>query len=146
MPGRAGHYQRGSNISRKSRMTGSTGLTAFDGKKYLSLETFRQSGQAVRTPVWFATADSVTLYDYTTADSGKAKRIRRNGSVRIAPCDAKGKITGDWITARAALVTGQEFDRGMVLLNRKYWPLKQLMDVAVRLFGRHQRAMIAISL
>ncbi len=122
------------------------GMTAFDGKKYLSLETFRQSGKAVRTPVWFAVADAGTLYVYTTAESGKAKRIRRNGTVRIAPCDARGKIIGDWIDARAALVTGQEFDRGMGLLNRKYWPLKRLMDLGVRLFGRHQRVMIAISL
>ena len=127
-------------------MTGPDGLTAFDGKKYLSLETFRQSGKAVRTPVWFAAADGGTLYVYTTAESGKAKRIRRNGTVRIAPCDARGKITGHWIDARAALVTGQEFDRGMRLLNRKYWPLKRLMDWGVRLFGRHQRVMIAISL
>lgn len=126
-------------------MTGPDGLTAFDGRKYLSLETFRQSGQAVRTPVWFAAADAGTLYVYTTADSGKAKRIRRNGSVRIAPCDARGNNTGDWIDARAVLVTGQAFDRGMGLLNRKYWPLKWLMDVGVRLFGRHQRVMIAIS-
>jgi PPOX class probable F420-dependent enzyme len=136
----------GGTISTGGRMTEPSGLKAFDGKKYLSLETFRQSGKGVSTPVWFAAADAGTLYAYTTADSGKAKRIRRNGSVRIAPCDARGNIMGDWVAARAALVTGQEFDRGMELLNRKYWPLKQLMDLGVRLFGRHRRVMIAISL
>lgn len=127
-------------------MIGTTGLSAFDGKKYLNLETYRQNGKAVRTPVWFAAADASQLYVYTTAESGKAKRLRRTGTVRIAPCDARGTVTGDWIPAHATLVAGQEFDRGMRLLNRKYWPLKQLMDLSVRLFGRHQRVMIRIVL
>ena len=55
------------------------GLDAFDGKKYLNLETYRRNGNGVRTPVWFAAAPEggggQKLYVYTTADSGKAKRI-----------------------------------------------------------------------
>lgn len=119
-------------------------FSSLDGRKYLSLETYRKSGKGVRTPVWFATSDGSVLYVYSTADSGKAKRIRRSGVVRIAPCDARGNITGDWIAAQATLVTGSEFDRGMQLLNRKYWPLKRMMDLVVSIFGRHQRVMIAI--
>ena len=94
-------------------------------KKYLSLETYRKSGTSVRTPVWFAApsagssdADTSKLYVYTTADSGKAKRIRRTAAVKIAACDARGKVTGSWIDARAEIVTGEEFGRGMRLLNR----------------------------
>jgi PPOX class probable F420-dependent enzyme len=84
-------------------------LAAFDGQKYLSLETYRKNGEAVRTPVWFATAGGPTLYVYTTADSGKVKRLRRSGEVRIAPCDARGRVTGAWSTARAAIVDGDAF-------------------------------------
>ena len=124
------------------------GLRALDGKKYLSLETFRKSGAGVRTPVWFAAAPIeagvLKLYVYTTGDSGKAKRLRRNGAVRIAPCDARGKVTGPWIDARAAIVGEDEFKRGMRLLNRKYWPLKQILDLSVLLFPRHRRVMILI--
>ena len=29
-------------------------FAAFEGQKYLSLETFRKSGEGVRTPIWFA--------------------------------------------------------------------------------------------
>jgi len=119
------------------------GLVDFDGKKYLSLETYRRNGAGVRTPVWFA-ADGSRLYAYTTADSGKAKRIRWSGLAKIAPCDAKGTVTGDWTEVRASIVGGAAFDRGMQLLNRKYWPLKSMMDVFVSLFPRHQRVMIAI--
>jgi uncharacterized protein len=121
-------------------------LNAFDGKRYLNLETYRKTGQGVRTPVWFAAvpneAGSPKLYVYSTADSGKAKRIRRTGVVKIAPCDARGRVTGSWIAAHATIVGREEFDRGMRLLNRKYRPWKQILD----LFARHERVMFAIRL
>ena len=119
-------------------------LDAFDGKRYLNLETYRQSGRGVRTPVWFAAAPVEAgcpkLYVYSTAASGKAKRIRRTGVVKIAPCDARGQVTGSWIAAHATIVGADEFERGMRLLNRKYWPWKQILN----LFGRHERVVIAI--
>jgi PPOX class probable F420-dependent enzyme len=119
-------------------------LNVFDGKRYLSLETYRKTGRGVRTPVWFAAAAAEAggpkLYVYSTADSGKAKRIRRTGVVKIAPCDARGRVTGSWIAAHATIVGREEFDRGMRLLNRKYRPWKQILD----LFARHERVMFAI--
>lgn len=115
----------------------------FDGAKYLSLETFRKSGQGVRTPVWFADAPDA-LYVYTTAASGKAKRIRRDGYVKIAPCDARGKVTGDWRDASATIVGPDEFATGMRLLNRKYRPWKQILDLSVLLLRRHERIVLAI--
>jgi PPOX class probable F420-dependent enzyme len=125
-------------------MNSSTGLDIFQGKRYLNLETYRKTGKGVRTPVWFAAGSAEPagpkLYVYSTADSGKAKRIRRTGVVRIAPCDARGRVTGAWIAAHAAIVRGDEFERGMQLLNRKYWPWKRLLD----LFARHERVMFAI--
>jgi PPOX class probable F420-dependent enzyme len=110
-------------------------FAAFAGRKYLNLETLRKNGQAVRTPVWFAADDSSpaaaasqALFVYTIGVSGKIKRIRNNSSVRIAPCDMRGGLLGDWISARAEIVTGNEAARGMRLLNRKYLPWKQFLD------------------
>jgi uncharacterized protein len=124
------------------------GLDEFSGKKYLNLETYRKNGVGVRTPVWVAAAPEEvggpTIYVYSTADSGKAKRIRRTATVKIAPCDARGKATGSWVEAIAKIVGGEEFDRGMRLLDRKYWPIKQLLNLSTRLFTRHQRVVIAI--
>ena len=119
-------------------------LAPFDNQKYLSLETFRRNGVGVPTPVWFASdAGTSTLYVYTTADAGKAKRIRANGTVRIAPCDARGKISGAWIDARATIADGREFDLGMRLLGQKY-SLKWLLDVSARLFRPRPRVVFAI--
>ncbi len=126
-------------------------LAAFGGKKYLNLETYRKSGKGVRTPVWFAIAPasalgvgSSKLYVYTTADSGKAKRIRHTSVVKIAPCDARGHVTGKWIEARAEIVSGEEFGRGMRLINRKYRPLKQILDLSALLFRRPERIVLVI--
>ena len=115
--------------------------------KYVSLESFRTNGQGVRTPVWFA-ADPVdaapkTLYIYSTADSGKAKRIRRNSRVRIAPCDMRGHLLGDWIEARAEIVGGEEARRGIRLLKTKYKPWKQLLDFFSR-FNRRGHVVFAV--
>ena len=129
-------------------MNAAVGLEALAGKRYLSLETYRKSGKGVRTPVWFAAepehASGPMLYVYTTADSGKTKRIRRTSVVRIAPCDARGKITGSWIAARAEIVGAQGFARGMQLLDRKYWPWKQILNLSTMLFPRHERVVIVI--
>ena len=59
------------------------GFEAFAGHKYLNLETFKKSGEGVKTPVWFAPDPSVRLdsrdaklYVYTLGVSGKVKRMR----------------------------------------------------------------------
>jgi PPOX class probable F420-dependent enzyme len=128
-------------------MEASASFASFQGHKYLNLETLRKNGQAVRTPVWFA-AEPVagvpqTLYVYSTADSGKAKRIRNNSSVRVAPCDARGNLRGEWIEARATIVAGEEAQRGMSLLNKKYFPWKQLLAFFAS-FSRQARVVFAI--
>jgi uncharacterized protein len=119
----------------------------FERHKYLSLESFRKSGQGVRTPVWFA-GDPATgvpqkLYVYSEADSGKAKRIPNNPRVRIAPCDMRGRVRGDWVEARAEVVTGAQADYGVRLLNNKYFPWKQLLDFFSR-FKRRGHVVFAI--
>lgn len=75
----------------------------FQKQEYLNLETFRKNGQGVKTPVWFA-QEGDALYVWTQADSGKAKRIRRETpvSVNIAPCKPDGSLLGEWVPARAS--------------------------------------------
>jgi PPOX class probable F420-dependent enzyme len=122
-------------------------FASLQGHKYINLETFRKNGQSVRTPVWFAGEPQQgapeKLYVYSTADSGKAKRIRNNPHVRVAPCDVRGKLLGDWIDARAEIVTGEEAQHGMQLLNKKYFPWKQLLDL-FSFFSRNKRVVFLI--
>jgi uncharacterized protein len=129
----------------------SEALSALRDAKYLCLESYRRGGAGVRTPVWFAassedfaSSDVRKLYVYTIADSGKAKRIRRHASVKIAACDLRGRLTAPWTDARAEVVTGEEAERGMRLLDRKYFPWKQILNISAMLFRRRERVVLAI--
>jgi|SRR5215469_8497883 len=115
----------------------------FSDAKYLSLETFRKTGVGVRTPVWFASDPGSSgvkarLYVYTLPDSGKVKRIRNNPKVRVAPCNMRGDLRGDWIDAQARLCAGDEAIRGQKLLVEKYGLAKRIGDFFSRLRGRTQ--------
>jgi PPOX class probable F420-dependent enzyme len=123
---------------------------AFEGQRYLSLETFRKSGQGVRTPVWFAVGPAdpsgtgaPVLYVYTIGNSGKAKRIRNNPLARIAPCDMRGNVKGEWVDVTVTILPGEEASHGMNLINRKYVPWKQLLDFFAMLRW-HDRIVFAI--
>ena len=126
------------------------GFAAFAGHKYLNLETFKKSGDGVKTPVWFAAdpsasldANDAKLYVYTIGVSGKVKRVRNNPHVKIAPCNMSGKVLGEWVEARAEIISGEEAVRGMQLLNKKYFPWKQLLAAFASL-SRRERIVFAI--
>jgi hypothetical protein len=125
-------------------MTDSDKLKRFAGEKYISLESFRRSGQGVATPVWFVESGGA-LYIYSLANAGKVKRIRNNPRVRIAPCTLRGRVTGEWIEAEARIVEGKEDQLGHALLRQKYGWSKKIGDLFSRLRKR-QRAVIAIHL
>ncbi len=95
-------------------------LKQFEGKSFLNLETFRKNGVGVKTPVWFTQNDG-TLYVRTIAGSGKVKRIKNSGEVKIAPCEANGTPIGEWVHAHAVEVTDPESaDMVRRLLEKKY--------------------------
>lgn len=126
------------------------GFAAFRDHKYISLETFKKSGEGVKTPVWFAadpavdiSGDGARLYIYTIGNTGKVKRIRNNGRVRIAPCTIKGLPLGEPVDAKAEIVTGEVASQAMKLLNKKYFPLKQILGFFA-LFSRRERIVMAI--
>jgi uncharacterized protein len=121
----------------------------FAGQKYLNLETFKKNGTGVKTPVWFAADPSVSLdsndaklYVYTIGVSGKVKRIRNNPRVKIAPCDMRGKVLGEWVEARAEIVSGEEDARGTELLKKKYFPWKQLLDFFAKFRARNHTVFV----
>ena len=90
------------------------------GRKYMLLTTFRKSGVAVPTPVWFGEDDD-NLYIMTRSDSGKFKRIRNNPGVRVAPCTVRGKVTGPEFSALARILPPEAWPRARQTIHRKYW-------------------------
>jgi PPOX class probable F420-dependent enzyme len=89
-------------------------------QKYISLKTFRKNGVAVPTPVWFG-EEAGKLYVMTRHDMGKAKRIRNNPQVTVAPCTIRGKVTGPEFPARARILPPEEHASARQTINRRYW-------------------------
>ncbi|MFV9506719.1 MAG: PPOX class F420-dependent oxidoreductase [Oscillochloridaceae bacterium umkhey_bin13] len=98
-------------------MTGPAIFPELAGQQYVSLNTFRKSGEAVATPVWFA-VEGDRLFIVTQDDSGKVKRIRNNPRVTMTPSDAQGKLvsgasTVEGLAVITPLVAGERGDRAL---------------------------------
>ncbi len=89
-------------------------------QRYISLATYRKSGVAVYTPIWFAEENN-KLYFMTNSKLGKVKRIRNNPQVKMAPCTIRGKITGPEFAAIARILGREESERVRQLIKAKYW-------------------------
>jgi uncharacterized protein len=60
-------------------------------ERFVSLSTFKRSGEAVPTPVWVL-PDGLALVVSTPAAAGKLKRIRNDPRVTLQPCDRRGNV------------------------------------------------------
>lgn len=114
---------------------------------YVSLATFRRDGRAVKTAVWIAERGG-KLYVFTEAKAGKVKRLRNDAHVRLAPCNVRGVLRGDWTEGSARIVDDAETEAiAYEALGRKYGWQMWLANFASRLAGRIDgRAVLEISL
>ena len=115
--------------------------------RYVSLMTYRKSGATVATPVWIARAGE-RYYVFSEGKAGKIKRLRNNASVRLADCDIRGRVRGDWIDGRAHVTKdGDRIADAYAALRRKYGWSMRIGDMLSKLTGRFdRRAMIEIEL
>ncbi|WP_432832512.1 PPOX class F420-dependent oxidoreductase [Dactylosporangium sp. CA-092794] len=88
-------------------------------EQYLLVTTFRRDGTPVPTPVW-AVRDGDALMVWTVGDSGKVKRIRRDGAVTVAACNVRGVPKGEAVPARATLLGPEGGAAARELIKRKY--------------------------
>ncbi|MGW2558325.1 PPOX class F420-dependent oxidoreductase [Streptomyces sp. NPDC001514] len=107
----------------------STPLTALSKQWAVLLTTHKRDGTGVGTPVNIA-VEGDHAYVRTYATSGKAKRLRRDQEVEIAPADPRGRPTGPETRARMRLLDqdSEESRHAAKLLDRKY-PITQRMLV-----------------
>lgn len=94
-------------------------FSALVSEAFIVLTTYRASGEAVPTTVWFA-ADGDTLYVTTGARSGKARRIAANSQVLVAASDQIGNVHGPASAASARFAAGNEAARADEVLAAKY--------------------------
>jgi len=117
-----------------------------DRHRYVSLATFRRNGTPVATPVWFAATDG-KLYVFTAGEAGKVKRLRHSSRARVAPCDSRGGLCGEWQDATVRMVTDATvIARAEAAVRRKYGWQSVMLDLFSRLSGRFKhRAWIEIA-
>ena len=68
-------------------------FSALGDESFVSLTTFRRSGEAVSVPVWIG-RDGDALTVTTPATSGKVKRLRADPRVELRPCSRRGTVDG----------------------------------------------------
>ncbi len=116
-------------------------------ERYVSLVTFRRSGAEVATPVWIA-RDGTCYYVFSEGRAGKVKRLANNGDIRLARCNMRGDVSGNWVDGTAHVVSdAATVERAYRALRTKYgWQMK-VGDFFSKLSGRYaRRAMIEIKI
>ena len=110
-------------------------LQSFDGKKYVSVATYRKNGEKVPTPTWFVLGQN-HLYVWTEAESGKVRRLRRNPKLAIAPCKMSGSLIGPYLDAVATIAPDDSRADLQMAFKKKYG----LTLALSRLFSRSRAA------
>ena len=101
--------------------------------------TFRRNGIGVARPVWIASADG-QLYVVTDRTSAKMKRLRVTDRIRLAACDIRGKVHGDYADGHARIVDDLALiERATASLSRKYRLRFRLATFLSRRSGRIAR-------
>lgn len=125
-------------------------LALLGDQQFVSLTTFRKSGEPVSTAVWVG-RDGDALVVTTPETSGKVKRIRNNQRVEVRPCNRRGRVEEgtEGVAGVARLVTDvKDRQRLTEVIRRKYKLQYRLVMGLERLLtrsGRRPRVIIVIT-
>jgi PPOX class probable F420-dependent enzyme len=111
--------------------------------RYMNLATFRRNGAQVNTPVWFAEKND-RFYVFSAKDTGKVKRLRNSSQARVAPCDVRGTLTGDWLDAKCEFVDAEEEQPAYALLVDKYGWQMHITNFFSRLTGKIKHRIVLV--
>lgn len=112
-------------------------LRAAGRRRYVSLTTFRRSGEGVSTAVWVAPhGDGLVVM--TGGSTGKAKRLRREPRVELRECSMRGRVRdgAPVVHGRVELVTGEAEQQPLLgALHAKYGVQFRLAALVERVLG-----------
>ena len=113
-----------------------TGFASLSCHKYALLISYRRDGEGVPSPVWFGRDEQDRVYFVSEEASGKAKRIRHNPEVRLAPCDLRGKPLGPPAVGIARILDPGELEHAERTIAANYGLGRRLYEgMAVRVAG-----------
>jgi uncharacterized protein len=125
-------------------MSAST-VESLGGQQFVLLTTFRRDGRGVPTPVWVVRLDD-GLAVWTAGRAGKVKRIRRDGSVTLAPCDRRGAPLGDAVPGSARILDEAGTERVRAAVRRKYGLLGRVLTALQGVRRRRSGSPVGIAI
>ena len=91
--------------------------------KYISLVSYKKSGDPIATQVWFVEQDE-KIYVVTLQGRYKFKRIKNNPNVKIAAATMRGKPKGEYFNGVARILSDDESQPIVGLFKKKYRSFK----------------------
>jgi PPOX class probable F420-dependent enzyme len=101
---------------------------ALRGHNYALMVTFRRTGEAVPSPVWFGLDDEGRAFVRTMHDAGKVKRIRNDPRALIAPSTLRGKPKGPALAGKARVLPKEEWPHAEAALVAAYGVSRKLYE------------------
>lgn len=105
--------------------------------RYVSLTTFRRSGDPVATPMWVARNGAAVVL-ISVEGVGKLRRLGHTSQVELRPCDVRGRVPAGapvW-HGTAQLVRDPEGVKEIQRAMSAKYPLARLGNAAEGLLGR----------
>jgi PPOX class probable F420-dependent enzyme len=124
-------------------------FAALGDEQFLSLTTFRKSGERVSNPMWVA-QDGDALIMFTPQASGKVKRLRNSPRVELRPCNRRGRVKDgvEPVAGVAEVLTDEDsLERATGIIRRKYGLGYRVVMAIERLikFGPQKRVVLRIT-
>lgn len=91
--------------------------------KCMAFTSYRRSGEPVTSPVWVVPVSDGRVAFWTSAGSGKTKRLAHTARVRVQPSDARGRVVpgSEALDGTAEMVrSGGFFDEVRAKVRERY--------------------------
>ena len=107
---------------------------------YVSVTTFRRSGEPVATPMWVA-RDGDEIVVISLDGVGKTKRLAHTSRVELRPCDVRGRVAEDApvYAGTARVVRDREGVAAVKRAMSAKYPMARLGNAMEDVFGRLMR-------
>jgi uncharacterized protein len=124
-------------------------FAALGDEPFLSLTTFRKSGERVSSAMWVA-RDGDALIMFTPESSGKVKRLRNSPRVELRPCNRMGRMKEgvEPVAGIAEVLTDEDtLERATGMIRRKYGLMYQVIMAIERLIksGPEKRVILRMT-
>ncbi len=124
-------------------------FAALGDEQFLSLATFRKSGESLSTPMWVGRYGDALIM-LTSEASGKVKRLRNSPRVELCPCNRFGRVRDgvEPVAGVAEVLTDEDsLECATGIIRRKYRFGYQVVMAIERLikFGPEKRVTLRIT-